>query len=199
MPQPKELLAQMRQAVDALGAAEFGFEFRAVSQTGEQLGEESGTFIAQGESFCLDGSVLKVYCDGVTKWIYDEGAQEITIFPHDTASTDPAENPFAVLRKARAEDYTFRGAVRRVSAADGQPAWQLVMASKDRNAAYTQIEFIVSQQTLLPVTIGYESRNGDRYELKVLSAEGRGTLSSSEFMPPAGLLDDPDIYVTDMR
>ena len=68
VPQPKELLGQMRQALDALGAAEFGFEFRAVSQSGELLGEETGTFTAQGESFRLEGSVLTVYCDGVTKW-----------------------------------------------------------------------------------------------------------------------------------
>ena len=199
VPQPKELLGQMRQAVDALGAAEFGFEFRAVSQSGELLGEETGTFTAQGESFRLEGSVLAVYCDGVTKWIYDEGAQEITVFPHDTASTDPAENPFAVLRKADPDDYTFRGAVRRVNGPDGQAAWLLVMASKDRNAAYTLIEFTVSQRTLLPVKIVYESRNGDRYDLSVLSVKGLGTLPQSEFVPSAALLEDPDIYITDMR
>ena len=107
-PKPEELLDRMRQALDALGAAEFTFEFRAENGAGDLLGEESGRFIAQGECFRLEGSVLTVYCDGVSKWIYDEGAQEITVFPHDTASTDPAENPFAVLRKARPGDYTFR-------------------------------------------------------------------------------------------
>ena len=95
-PKPEELLDRMRQALDALGAAEFTFEFRAENGAGDLLGEESGRFIAQGECFRLEGSVLTVYCDGVSKWIYDEGAQEITVFPHDTASTDPAENPFAV-------------------------------------------------------------------------------------------------------
>ena len=199
VPQPKELLGQMRQALDALGAAEFGFEFRAVSQSGELLGEETGTFTAQGESFRLEGSVLTVYCDGVTKWIYDEGAQEITVFPHDTASTDPAENPFAVLRRADPGDYTFRGAVRRVNGPDGQAAWLLVMASKDRNAAYTLIEFTVSQRTLLPVKIVYESRNGDRYDLSVLSVKGLGELPGTEFTAPESLMEDPDIYITDLR
>ena len=198
-PQPKELLGQMRQALDALGAAEFGFEFRAVSQSGELLGEETGTFTAQGESFRLEGSVLTVYCDGVTKWIYDEGAQEITVFPHDTASTDPAENPFAVLRRADPGDYTFRGAVRRVNGPDGQAAWLLVMASKDRNAAYTLIEFTVSQRTLLPVKIVYENRNGDRYDLSVLSVKGLGELPGTEFTAPESLMEDPDIYITDLR
>ena len=187
VPQPKELLGQMRQALDALGAAEFGFEFRAVSRSGELLGEETGTFTAQGESFRLEGSVLTVYCDGVTKWIYDEGAQEITVFPHDTASTDPAENPFAVLRKADPDDYAFRGAVRRVNGPDGHAAWLLVMASK------------VSQRTLLPVKIVYESRNGDRYDLSVLSVKGLGELSGTEFSVPESLMEDPDIYITDLR
>ena len=135
----------------------------------------------------------------MTKWIYDEGAQEITVFPHDTASTDPAENPFAVLRKADPDDYTFRGAVRRVNGPDGQAAWLLVMASKDRNAAYTLIELTVSQQTLLPVKIVYESRNGDRYDLSVLSVKGLGELPGTEFSAPESLMEDPDIYITDLR
>lgn len=186
--------------MDALGAAEFTFEFRAENGAGDLLGEESGRFIAQGECFRLEGSVLTVYCDGVSKWIYDEGAQEITVFPHDTASTDPAENPFAVLRKARPVDYTFRGQVRGTAApVDGQGAWQLSMASKDRNAAYILIEFTISQKTLLPVSIVYESRNGDKYDLRILSARGLGALAQEEWTPPESLLENPEVYITDLR
>ncbi len=199
VPQSRELLGQMRMAVEALGAAEFAFEFRAENQAGELLGEETGMFTARDECFRLDGSVVTVYCDGVTKWIYDEGAQEITVFPHDTSSTDPAENPFAVLRKADPDDYNFRGTVRTVSAPDGQAAWQFVMTSKDRDAAYTLIEFTVSQRTLLPVAIVYESRSGDRYSLRVMSVKGLGELSGAEFTPPDSLMDNPDIYITDLR
>ena len=199
IPRPEELLGRMRKALDALGPAQFAFEFRAGNQAGEELGEEAGTFTAQGECFRLEGSVLTVYCDGVTKWIYDRDAQEITIFPHDTASTDPAENPFAVLRKADPEDYSFRGAVRKVDAADGQAAWLMVMAPKDRNAAYTLIEFTVSRQTMLPVAVSYRSRNGDIYDLKILSVRGLGALSRSDFIPPEILTGNPDIYITDLR
>lgn len=199
VPQPEVLLGNMRKALDALGTAEFGFEFTAYGKSGELLGEESGTFVAQGEAFLLSGSVITVYCDGVTKWIYDEVNREITIFPHDSVSTDPAENPFAVLSKADPSHYTFRGDVRRVNSGDGQHAWRLTMASKDRNAAYTLIEFTVSARTFLPSGIVYESRNGDRYVLKVLSAEGLDRMPQDKFTLPASLLEDPDVYVTDMR
>ncbi len=198
-PEPAQLLRQMRQALDGLGTAEFTFAFSARDAAGRELGRESGTFVAQGESFRLTGSVITVYCDGVTKWIYDMANEEITIFPHDTSSTDPAENPFAVLGKANPEDYTFKGAVRKTDAADGTPAWRMSMASKDRNAAYTLIEFTVSRQTMLPVAVSYVSRNGDVYELTVASARSIGRLAETEFAPPADLLEDPDVYVTDMR
>lgn len=79
-PKPEELLDRMRQALDALGAAEFTFEFRAENGAGDLLGEESGRFIAQGECFRLEGSVLTVYCDGVSKWIYDEGLRRLRYF-----------------------------------------------------------------------------------------------------------------------
>ena len=123
-----------------------------------------------------------------------------SVFPHDTASTDPAENPFAVLRKARPGDYTFRGQVRGTAApVDGQGAWQLSMASKDRNAAYILIEFTISQKTLLPVSIVYESRNGDKYDLRILSARGLGALAQEEWTPPESLLENPEVYITDLR
>lgn len=198
-PQPEVLLGNMRKALDELGTARFVFGFSARNGAGDVIGEESGTFVAQGESFLLSGSVISVYCDGTTKWIYDEVNREITIFPHDSASTDPAENPFAVLSKADPSDYTFRGDVRRVNSGDGQYAWRLTMASKDRNAAYTLIEFTVSARTFLPSGIVYEGRNGDRYELKVLSAERLDRMPQDRFTPPSGLLEDPDVYVTDMR
>ena len=54
-------------------------------------------------------------------------------------------------------------------------------------------------RTLLPVKIVYESRNGDRYDLSVLSVKGLGELPGTEFTAPESLMEDPDIYITDLR
>lgn len=73
------------------------------------------------------------------------------------------------------------------------------MASKDRNAAYILIEFTISQKTLLPVSIVYENRNGDKYDLRILSARGLGALAQEEWTPPESLLENPEVYITDLR
>ena len=198
LPQPKELLLQMREALDGMGAADFGFSFMAEDQAGNVLGKETGNFLAEGERFRMTTSSLTVYCDGKTKWLYDMANEEITVFPHDTASTDPAENPFAVLRKADPSGYDFKGSVRNVEY-EGRPALEFRMASKDKNAAYTVVDFTVSAEDWLPVAIVYKNRNGDVYHLSVLSVSSVNGVTDALFVPPAELLDSPDVLVTDMR
>ena len=124
--------------------------------------------------------------------------EEIAIFPHDTESTDPAENPFAVLRKADPSEYNMKGQVRTV-VHDGHPAYLFRMSSRDVNAAYTFIDFTVSADNCLPVSVTYESRNGDRYRLEILAVRERQHVSKDFFVPPADLLDDPDVLVTDIK
>lgn len=198
VPEAEKLLVEMRNALDRMGAAEFEFSFRAENMAGDVLGEESGSFVAEGECFRMTASLLTVYCDGRTKWIYDMNNEEIAIFPHDAESADPAENPFAVLRKADPSEYNMKGQVRTV-VHDGHPAYLFRMSSRDVNAAYTFIDFTVSADNCLPVAVTYESRNGDRYRLEILAVRERQHVSKDFFAPPADLLDDPDVLVTDMR
>ena len=93
----KEVLASMQEALKGLGTSDFAFSFQAFGQDGALLGDESGHFVAQGEAFKLSTGSVTVFCDGQVKWIYDMVNEEVTIFPHDVTSVDPAENPFAVL------------------------------------------------------------------------------------------------------
>lgn len=197
-PRPEELLLQIRETLDRMGPTDFGFTFEARDEAGELLGAGNGHFLAEGDCFRMTTPMLTVYCDGKTKWLCDMDNMEITIFPHDTASTDPAENPFAVLRKATPAGYDLKGPVRSVEH-DGRQAYVLVMSPKDRNAAYTQVSVTVAADSRQPLAILYKSRNGDTYHLEVLSVKEVEELDGTCFVPPAGLLDDPDYIVTDMR
>lgn len=198
VPQPKAVLASMQEALGRLGTADFAFTFKAVSSEGEVLGDESGHFVAQGEAFRLTTDIMTVFCDGKTKWIYDTVNEEITVFPHDTASVDPAENPFAVLSKADASLYSFKGGVD-VEDGDNSTLYTIRMSPKDKDEAFTELEITVTPDTFLPVAVEYTSRNADLYSLRILSVKSVSAMPADYFAPSQELLDDPDVYITDMR
>ena len=198
-PQPKEVLASMQEALKGLGTADFEFSFQAFGQDGTLLGDENGHFVAQGEAFRLSTDVMTVFCDGQTKWIYDTVNEEVTIFPHDVASVDPAENPFAVLSKADASMYSFKGGTDTDKAGDGSVQYVINMVPKDKGLSFTFLRIAVTADTFLPCAVTYASRTGDRYELQIVSVGSVEARPSEYFVPSKELMDDPDIYITDMR
>lgn len=198
-PQPKEVLASMQEALKGLGTSDFAFSFQAFGQDGALLGDESGHFVAQGEAFRLSTDVMTVFCDGQTKWIYDTVNEEVTIFPHDVTSVDPAENPFAVLSKADASMYSFKGGTDTDKAGDGSVQYVINMVPKDKGLSFTSLRITVTADTFLPCAVTYASRTGDRYELQIVSVGSVEARPSEYFVPSKELMDDPDIYITDMR
>lgn len=198
-PQPKEVLTSMQDALKGLGTADFEFSFQAFGQDGAVLGDERGHFVAQGEAFKLSTGSVTVFCDGQVKWIYDMVNEEVTIFPHDVTSVDPAENPFAVLEKADASMYSFKGGTENGKAGDGRALYTIDMVPKDKNLSFTSLRITVSADTFLPVAVTYMSRTGDRYELQIISVNSVETKPSDFFVPSQELMDNPDIYITDMR
>ena len=136
-PQPKEVLTSMQDALKGLGTADFEFSFQAFGQDGAVLGDERGHFVAQGEAFKLSTGSVTVFCDGQVKWIYDMVNEEVTIFPHDVTSVDPAENPFAVLEKADASMYSFKGGTENGKAEDGRALYTIDMVPKDKKLSFT--------------------------------------------------------------
>ena len=188
-PQPKEVLTSMQDALKGLGTADFEFSFQAFGQDGAVLGDERGHFVAQGEAFKLSTGSVTVFCDG----------QEVTIFPHDVTSVDPAENPFAVLEKADASMYSFKGGTENGKAEDGRALYTIDMVPKDKKLSFTSLRITVSADTFLPVAVTYMSRTGDRYELQIISVNSVETKPSDFFVPSQELMDNPGIYITDMR
>ncbi|HIZ85909.1 MAG TPA: outer membrane lipoprotein carrier protein LolA [Candidatus Coprenecus stercoravium] len=199
IPQPKEVLSSIQKALQGLGTADFEFSFQAFGQDGTVLGDENGHFVGQGDAFRLSTDVMTVFCDGHTKWIYNTVNEEVTIFPHDVSSVDPAENPFAVLSKADASAYSFKGGTDADKAEAGALVYTVNMVPKDKEQSFTSLRITVNADTFLPRAVIYNSRTGDRYELVIVSAASVEAKPGEFFRPSQELMDNPEIYITDMR
>lgn len=198
VPAAKDVLNNMQRVLSGMETAEFTFSFKAYGESGDLVADESGNFVAQGDCFRLASGSVEVYCDGRAKWIYDKENTEITVFPHDSLSSDPAENPFAALVRTDPALYSFRGGVD-VTDRDGVRIYSFTMVPKDNRAPYREICISVDASTWLPAEAGYVGRGGDVYELHIGRVKSVQRKNHDFFVPSEELLDNPDVYVTDMR
>lgn len=54
--------------------------------------------ILQGEMFYIEMDEYQIYCNGTTKWFYNQGTDETTQTPHDTSSANILDNPASFFR-----------------------------------------------------------------------------------------------------
>ncbi len=192
------LYEDVHQTLSDMTAAKFTFTFSAIDSEQELLAKLDGEFIGEGNRFKLITPAMEVYCDGETKWIYDSFGDELMIFPHDAASTDIAENPFAVLSNTGSQSFEFMEKVEAGIISD-LPVRIITMTSKDQAAAYKSVRIAISETTHLPISIEYISTSDDTYLVLILSTTEIPSSPASFYTPSEELLDNPDIYITDMR
>ncbi len=192
------LYESVRGELADMTAAKFSFTFSATDSDNELLVKLDGEFIGEGDRFKLVTPAMEVYCDGESKWIYDSFGDELMIFPHDAASTDIAENPFAVLSSTGSQAFEFKNKVEDGIIHD-QSVSIITMTPKQPNAAYQSVRISISQKKGLPLAIEYITTSGDTYTVLILSTTEIPSSPASFYTPSQDLLNNPDIYVTDMR
>lgn len=198
LPSAKFVVANMQESLKNGGTMKFEFVFRAENSEGKMIEETEGTFVAENESFKMNTPALEMYCDGVSKWLYDIINEEVTIFPHDPNTIEIAENPFSVLSKITSEEYSFRSGVKELQE-KGVKSYRIVIVPKDKSLSYSELVLTVSSMTWLPSVMEYMSVSGDRYVLKITNAVSVPAKGTGYFTPSEELLGREDVYITDLR
>ena len=104
-----------------------------------------------------------------------------------------------MLIKADASMYSFKGGTDTDKAGDGSVQYVINMVPKDKELSFTSLRITVTADTFLPCAVVYMSRTGDRYNLSIVSVSRADARPEEFFRPSPELMDDPDIYITDMR
>lgn len=86
-------------ALRANAGSEISFVFSATDNKGKEIYKDSGKSVIYGNKYRMEipGDLLVVN-NGVTRWIYKPGEEEIVIASNNPGEEDVLENPFAVLR-----------------------------------------------------------------------------------------------------
>ena len=199
-PQMKseEVISRMKTALSKYVSAEITFNFDVISPEGEMLMNDAGFFSVQGDAYKLSTGDYSVYCNGTSKWVHDVYNQEITIYPFTAEGAEFLENTFFILKNMNMQDFKIpvRSAI---DEKDNELSYKLVIEPKDDRATYKKVIIYVRADTFIPATIDYLNKNDDRYVVNIASIVNVPERSLAFFAPDDIILEDEEIYITDLR
>ncbi len=195
-----KILSDLNSKLKSLPA----FEMQIVMNIqGEVL---EATIQSQQDAFRLINSHFSIYCDGVTKWLYNIDNKDITIMNHDPEQSDLAENPTAFLHSI-GQNYTYQKEAKTgsISSNDtsaprelaGRQMWVIELKPNNERLAYKSIILGIDKTSTVPVMIQYLSKDGSSHTAYVRSFSERSAWSPDYFVFPKDKLEGN--YVTDLR
>ncbi len=192
----KDLLDKMTERIGHFQCTKIYFNFEAADSKGAVIVRQTGVFYGQSEFFRMKSSDVEIYCDGVSKWVYDINGGELTILPHNPKSRDITENPFDVISKNNFKNYSYSKPPKKLNFG-GKSTYSVVLLPMSKGEKYERIELILSASDYLPVAINYVSKKGDKYSVKISSINGVEAKESGYFIPESSIFDSA--VVTDLR
>lgn len=158
----------------------------AVDMTVSMEGEEAVIKYA-GQKYQMMSEDYKVWCDGKTQWIYSVQSREMTVCSYEPESVDLAENPSFILSDRILASYSVAQ----------QSSWTVILKAKPNvRVGYPQVEIDVNS-SFLPKTVRAISRDGETFEIEVLSLKKLADPSKVSFSPSESLLKSS--VLNDMR
>ncbi|MDR3185030.1 MAG: outer membrane lipoprotein carrier protein LolA [Prevotellaceae bacterium] len=175
------------------GPVEMMFKFTYENTPKKIRDMQTGIMVYSGEHYHLQLGDLDIYCDGVSKWIYNEAVNEVTIFPSEEA-VEMTDNPLKYILN---NENKFRYRPVKHLAPNGKKVFSTDLIPTSKDAAYTMINLQVEEETFLPVQLTYKLKNGQRYILDVDSLNTEVAVKAFSFSFPAHRY--PNAVVNDLR
>ena len=184
-----EILSLFTSMLKALPA----FELQFTMETDGSVVD--GTIHSQKESFKLINNHMEIYCDGKTKWIYNIDNKEITIVNNDPSTTDLTENPMAFFTSLE-NNYSYEQKPKSKTVSN-KNLWLIELRPKNKHFAYSSIIIGVEKESLVPVQMEYNSKDGTAQVIYITKFEERRPWPQGYFVFPENIMKG--LNISDLR
>ncbi|MDR0692088.1 MAG: outer membrane lipoprotein carrier protein LolA [Prevotellaceae bacterium] len=175
------------------GPVEMSFTFTSDNVPKKVHDLQTGVLLYSGEQYHLQLGELDIYCDGISKWIYNGAVEEVTVLPAEEAD-DMTDNP---LKYIMHNEDNFRYRPVKHLTQKGKKIISVDLIPKSKDAVYTMVNLQVEEKTFLPVQLTYKMKDGQRYIIDVNRIDVDIAVKSFSFSFPAQLYSG--ITINDLR
>ncbi len=172
------------------------FIFKADDASGKEVANLKCSLLLQGNSYKMVNDNIEIYCDGLSKWIVNTDASEVTIMNNDASSVDASENPLAFFASLNSM-YSFPNTASKkvVNGVNGLSV--KLTARKGNNSVYPTI-VLTTDNSGQPLAIEFKAKNGFVYSIGNFRFIRKSELlGKEEFKPSASKVKG--LYINDLR
>jgi len=172
----KTLMDRMDNALSKYRVLSVNFIFNTRGDDNEIVSQK-GKFYAMGTMYKIKAEDFDLYCDGVEKWFYNKGANEINKFNHDSTSLDITDNPLVVIKSISAMYQVSKAKVKKLG-----EGWSIILEPK-KKGDYKFLTLDISSDNHLPILISCVTNDGREYFISLKDFSEMGNKSVSFFTP----------------
>lgn len=191
----REIVTSFTQKLSEYKCLHATYTFAILDENGGSKYSVDGEFFSQGDLFLVKTDMSDIYCDGMSKSIYDKTNEEVIIIGHDKNDGNMSENPLVVLSNASsAYDLSKKPQIIEVG---GERCYHITLIPKSEKADHVAVDILVAADDYTVRGICYTSKGGELYRAHIKSISGLDTKPDSFFTIDLDALGD--IFVTDLR
>ena len=123
-----------------------------------------GKIIAKGNKYLLEMMGMEVFFDGTTKWQYIKEANEVTVSKQTTNDGGFLDDPSKLFKDY---DKNFKSKFIGEHKEKNRTIYELDFFPKDLNLPYSAVKLQFDKNSLEPVLIRYQGKDGNNYIIKV--------------------------------
>lgn len=153
--------SQKMQTVKTINAT---FTFTLENLQEKITDTHQGKIIAKGNKYLLEMMGMEVYFDGITKWQYIKEANEVTISKQTTTDGGFLDDPSKLFKDY---DKNFKSKFIGEHKEKNRTIYELDFFPKDLNLPYSAVKLQFDKNSLEPVLIRYQGKDGNNYIIKV--------------------------------
>lgn len=153
--------SQKMQTVKTINAT---FTFTLENLQEKITDTHQGKIIAKGNKYILEMMGMEIYFDGLTKWQYIKEANEVTISKQTTTDGGFLDDPSKLFKDY---DKNFKSKFIGEHKDKNRTIYELDFFPKDLNLPYSAVKLQFDRNTLEPVLIRYQGKDGNNYIIKV--------------------------------
>ena len=153
--------SQKMQTVKTINAS---FTFTLENLQEKITDTHQGKIIAKGNKYFLEMMGMEIYFDGTTKWQYIKEANEVTISKQTTNDGGFLDDPSKLFKDY---DKNFKSKFIGEHKDKNRTIYELDFFPKDLNLPYSAVKLQFDRNSLEPVLIRYQGKDGNNYIIKV--------------------------------
>jgi len=153
--------SQKMQTVKTINAT---FTFTLENLQEKITDTHQGKIIAKGNKYILEMMGMEIYFDGITKWQYIKEANEVTISKQTTSDGGFLDDPSKLFKDY---DKNFKSKFIGEHKDKNRTIYELDFFPKDLNLPYSAVKLQFDRNSLEPVLIRYQGKDGNNYIIKV--------------------------------